>query len=264
MPNYTLDSDSRTLTHNGDILWSTYSAWSSYPSWTQHTSTSTVAETGATGTPLYFQTEIIDLGSSLTVYPEINYSGQGDVRAVIEFSDNSDLSSASFLGKYTTDNAKDTEIVVYDVLDYQDAGYTNEDSSTNSNYSSFTARYVRFTAFVDDFNEASTSRDVQTLESFNWSLKTDTIQEQLSDVSVSGDTAALTFSEIGTVLSMNITPHSAANKKLVGQIVNKTNKTIRVVDANSFSVSGVSATVDVSATGVPGRLEASTEGVGKV
>ncbi len=264
MPNYTLDTDSRTLTHNGDILWSTYTAWSSYPSWTQHTSTTTNAETGATGTPLYFQTEIIDLGSSLTVYPEINYSGQGDVRAVIEFSDNSDLSSASFLGKYTTDNAKDTEIVVYDVLDYQEAGYTNEDSSTNSNYSSFTARYVRFTAFVEDFNEASTSRDVQTLESFNWALKTDIISETLQDVAVSGDTAALTFADIGSVISMNITPHSVSNKKLIGQIVNKTNKTIRVVDANSFSVSGVSATVDVSATGVPGKLEASTEGVGKI
>ena len=74
----------------------------------------------------------------------------------------------------------------------------------------------------------------------------------------------MTFADIGSVISMNITPHSVSNKKLIGQIVNKTNKTIRVVDANSFSVSGVSATVDVSATGVPGKLEASTEGVGKI
>ena len=263
MPNYSLDTDTRQLTHLGDILWNTGSlTWATYTSWATHTSTTTVAETGATGTPLYFQTAIIDLGSSRTVYPEIAYSGDGDVRAVIEFStSDSALSSPSFLGKYTTDNAQDTEIVVYDVLDYQDAGYTNEDSSTNSNYTAFTARYIRLTAFVDKFSSATT-RDIQTLNTFNWSLKTNTITETLEDVSVDADPFTLTFTNIGSIINCQITAHSETNKKLVPQLVSKTNKTIRVVDANSFSVSGVNATVDVSATGIPGKLEASTEGVG--
>jgi hypothetical protein len=36
----------------------------------------------------------------------------------------------------------------------------------------------------------------------------------------------------------------------LGQIVSKANRQIRVVDANSFSVDGVSATVDVIAEGL--------------
>ena len=264
MPNnYTQDTDTKVLTHTGDILWNTSGlTWATYTSWATHTLTTTVAETGATGTPLYYQTAIIDLGSTRTVYPEISYSGTGDVRAVIEYStSNSDLSSASFLGKYTTDNALDTAIVVYDVLDYQDAGYTNEDSSTNSNYTAFTARYLRLTAFVEKFS-STTTRDIQTLNNFNWALKTDIVTETLQDVSVNADPFTLTFTNIGAIINCQITAHSETNKKLVPQIVNKTNKTIRVVDANTFGVSGVNATVDVSATGVPGNLVASTTGVG--
>jgi len=268
MPNYTLDTNTRTLTHNGDILWNTGSlTWGTYTSWTTHTASAD--HTGVVGTPLYYQTDIIDLGSSQTVYPEINYSGNGDVRVVIEYhTSNSDLSGASFLGKYTTDNANNTSVVTYDVLDYQEAGYTNEDSSTNSNYTAFTARYVKFTAFVDKFDTATT-RDIQTLENMNWALKTDTVSEQLNDIATSGlggsdEARVIAFDQIGSIIQINITPHSQTNKKLEAQIVNKTNKTFRVLDSNSFSVAGVPATVDISATGIPGSLEASTEGIGLI
>ncbi len=256
MPNnYTQDTETKVLTHIGDILWNTSGlTWATYTSWATHSP--------ATGTPLYYQTAIIDLGSSRTVYPEISYSGDGDIRAVIEYSTtSSDLSSKSFLGKYTTDNAIGSDIVVYDVLDYQDAGYTNEDTATDSHYTAFTARYLRLTAFVDKFATATT-RGIPSLNTFNWSLKTDVISETLEDVSVDSDPYTLTFTNIGAIINCQITAHSETNKKLVPQIVNKTNKTIRVVDANSFSVSGVNATVDVSAIGVPGNIEASTTGVG--
>ena len=256
MPNnYTLDTDTRTLTQNGDVAWNTSNlTWATYLSWATHIP--------AAGKPLYYQTEIIDLGSSRTVYPEISYSGDGDVRAVVEFSTSSaTLSGASFLGKYTTDNAIGSNIIVYDVLDYQDAGYTNEDSATNSNYTAFTARYIRLTAFVDKFKTA-TDRDIQTLQNFNWALKTDVISETLQDVTVNNDPFTLTFTNIGAIINCQITAHSEANKKLVPQLVNKTNRTIRVVDANTFGVAGVNATVDVSATGIPGNLTASTTGVG--
>ena len=83
--------------------------------------------------------------------------------------------------------------------------------------------------------------------------------EEQYDVAVNADPYTITTTDIDTIVSMNITAHSETDKKLVPQIVNKANKTIRVVDANKFDTTGVSATVDIAMTGLP-TVQANEDG----
>ena len=260
--NGTLDTVNRTITHKGDIAWNTGSlTWADYTQWCQYTLTTTAAETGANGTPLRYQTAIIDLGSSKSVTPYVEYDAEGTVRVVIEHhTSSSDLSSSTFLGKYTTDNAIDTAITTYSVLDYYEEGMTDEESSAAHNYTSFTARYVRITVYVENFATATT-RGVPVLNKFYYELRTDSILEELNDIATSGlsgtvEARVLAFNDIGVATNIQLTAHSEANKKLVPQIVSKTNKTVRVLDANTFDTAAVEATIDVVARGLPGTLTA--------
>ena len=266
--NGTLNETTRSITHNGDILWNTGSlTWATYDSWAKHTSSADF--TGAVGTPLKYQTEIIDLGSSQTVYPSISYGGTDDVRVVIEYhTSNSDLSGASFLGKYLTDNSDITSNpITHCLLDYTEAGYCNEDSATNTDYNSFTARYVRFTIYVESF-ATNTTRNIQTLESFSYQLLKDKTTQTLEDVDTSGlsgsaDARVLNLTDVGSPTTLVITAHSESGKVLIPQIVSKANKTIRVIDS-AAGTSSVDATIDVYAEGFPGSLTATKEGIGIV
>ena len=58
-----------TLKHKGDNAWSDLTSWTAYTNWTTYTDTTIETATGAKGTPLRYQTSIIDLGASKYVYP---------------------------------------------------------------------------------------------------------------------------------------------------------------------------------------------------
>jgi len=249
--NGTLDEIARTITHHGDLTWATAPTWENYTSWVTH---SAPAIGGANGTPLRYQTEIIDLGSTITGFVEVRYNAKGTIRTVIETGNSSDLSDATFQSKYTTDNTDNGACITHTFLNYYEEGYCDDI------YGAFTGRYLRITAFIDLFN-TTTQRGVPELGQFNWEVRTDTVTEQLDDVAVSGEAHTLTFSKIGALTNINITPQQQTNKKLAGEIVSKANKTIRVVDNNAFNVSGQSATVDILARGIAGNLSVSSEGI---
>lgn len=252
--NGTLNTETRSITHSGDATWSTAPDWGSYTSWVLYTSGPYL---GATGTPLRYQTDIIDLGEIRDCYFEVNYSADGTVWTTVEHSEaDSGLSSPTFIEKYTTDNTASGTVETHTVLDHYEEGYCDQV------YTGFRARYVRFTAYVENWSSAA-ARGIPVLGQFTWTIRTDTISEHIQDQAVSGDAHSLSFSRIGTVINMVITPHDAANQKLTPHIVSKTAQTIRVLDANSFSVSGVSATVDVRAEGIPGSFEVSKTGIFK-
>ena len=251
--NGTLDLIRRTVTHRGDYTWATAPTWENYTAWVTHTDTTAQTATGALGSALKYSTDIIDLGSSQDFVVETSHSAEGSIRPVIEYStSDATLSSPSFLGKYTDDNTETGTPETHTVLNYYEEGYSDEDDDTVTGqaYRPITARYVRVNAFVENFT-SSTLRGVSKLINFGWFFRFVKTQETLRDVAVSGNAHTLTgFSKILFLTDVQITPHSETDKKLLGQIVNKSNRQIRVVDANSFSVDGVSATVDVIAEGL--------------
>tara|TARA_X000000950_G_scaffold276229_1_gene363730 strand:+ start:998 stop:1789 length:792 start_codon:yes stop_codon:yes gene_type:complete len=251
-----LDADTRSIEAIGSLTWDTTTPGNSlsWDEWTQWVTYTGSAYLGAPGFPLRYQTEIIDLGASVSGYFEVRYNATGTIRVVIETSDNSDMSGATFQAQYTNDNTATGTVQTHTQLNYYEEGYCDQ------TYGGFTARYVRLTAYVELF-DSLTQRGIPKLGKFNWEVLTDTVVERLNDVSVSGDAHTLTFSTIGTLVNLHITPTDQTNKKLVPAIVSKTNKTIRVLDANAFNVSGVSATVDVTAEGMPGNYTVNSEGI---
>lgn len=256
MPDYngTLDTVKRTITHHGDTTWDTATTWSGYTSWVSYTAG---PYGGAAGEPLRYRTDIIDLGSIKDVYAQVNYNGEGTIWTTIEHSESdSSLSSPTYVEQYTSDNTGSGTVQTHTWLDYYEEGYCDQF------YPGFRARYVRFTAFVENFTDAST-RGIPELGQFTWELRTDTVSENISNEAVSGDAHSLSFNRIGTVINMVITPVDQANKKLVPHIVSKTAGTIRVLDANTFDTAGVSATVDVRAEGIPANFTIDDTGIKK-
>ncbi len=249
--NGTLDTELRTITHHGDVTWANAPTWGNYTSWVTHNSP---AVGGANGTPLRYQTDIIDLGSNISGFIEVNYNATGTIRVVIETSVNSDMSSATFQSKYTADNTDNGTVETYAFLDYFEEGYCDQ------SYGAFTGRYLRITAFVEQFT-SPTQRGVPVLGKFNWEVRTDTVTEQLDDQSISGNAHTLTFNKIGVLTNIIITPVQQTNKKLAGEIVSKANKTIRIVDNNAFNVTGQAATADILAKGIAGNLSVSPTGI---
>ena len=240
------------LFHTGDIAWSDLtSGWSAFTNWTTYTSTTIETKTGAKGSPLRYQTSIIDLGSNQYVYPNIRIGCTGTARCVIEYhASSSDLSSKSTIGAYTSDNTSSgTYDEVYEVLDYKTPGYTDDD------YTGFQARYVRVTVYVENF-ASSTTRGTPSIDSLVIEFKNDMDREDHFDIATSGLTGSaearvLVPRNLSTLTGIQVTAHSEANKKLVPHIVSKANKTIRVLDANTFDTAAVDATVDVTITGLP-------------
>jgi len=255
------------LNHRGDQSWSDHTDWSTWDTWTEYTDTTVEIKTGAVGRSLRYQTDILDLGSSRYVYPEITVGCVGTPRIVIEYGDASDLSDATTQGSYTSNNDEDGSSVyqTYTILDLLTPGYTDDD------YTGFKARYVRITVYVERFiwdfprlplpflspnviNGIYTGifgRFFPSIFNLNIAFKNDMQTEEQFDVAVSGETHTLTTTDIETITGIQMTAHSEANKKLVPQIVSKANKQIRVIDANTFSTAAVDATVDIAMTGLP-------------
>tara|TARA_R100000231_G_scaffold28505_1_gene25313 strand:+ start:18281 stop:19144 length:864 start_codon:yes stop_codon:yes gene_type:complete len=274
------------LKHKGDQAWSDLSTWTAYDTWIRHedntNNTAGVANltaTGAKGTPLRYQTSIIDLGESKYVYPAIQIGAFGTARITVEYGDASDLSDKTTIGTYTTNNDVNGVVATYSILNhtepgYSDAGTTTISSTTyNLDYEGFKARYVRITVFVERFLTA-TQRDATAIRSLLIEFNDDQQTEVLYDVdtsTLSGTVEArvLVPRIVSSITSMQLTAHSEANKKLVPHIVSKANKTIRLLDANTFSTAGVDGTVDVAITGTPeveespnGSLDRKQTGVG--
>lgn len=245
--NGTLDTVRRSITHKGDYTWTTPSTWADYTSWVDYT---------ADGSPLLYETDIIDLGSVKSVTPEISFSADGTVRPVIQYSEtSSDLSTATTtLGQYTDDNTITGTPTTYSILDYYDNDYTDQDSALDHNYTPFTARYVKFSGFVEKFRDGV--REVPQLNQFNWRLLQEEVEETVNSLSVSGESTTIPLTNVFVATNIQATVHDQANKKLVAHITKGINPpyTIRVVDANTFDTAGVDATVDLVVRGLPANL----------
>ena len=252
------------LNHKGDKTWADHTNWSTWYSWTEQTATTVEVKTGAKGSALRYQTSIIDLGSSRYVYPEITVDCLGTPRIVIEYGDASDLSDATTQGAYTSNNEENGSSVyqTYTILDHTAPGYADDD------YTGFKAQYVRITVYVEKFIFKVPTIPVRgipmsfgvnfpfgrffpSIFNLNIAFKNDMQTEEQFDVAVTGETHTLTTTDIETIVGIQMTAHSEADKKLVPQIVSKANKQIRVVDANTFSTAAVDATVDIAMTGLP-------------
>lgn len=254
-----LDAIKRLIIGIGEGTWDDQTRWDSFTSWTMWGGiiSSPVIPThgGVDGQPLYYKTDIIDLGSIQDVYIELRYSAEGTIHPVIEYSEtDSALTTNTVINAYTDDNTTTGTIQTHTALDYYEEGYCSVE------WSGFRARYIRLTAFVDNY-ESADQRAIPILGSFNWEVKTDTVEEKLNSEAVSGNAHTLSFTRIGTITNITMTAHSETDKKLVPQLVSKQNATVRVVDANSYSVDGVSATVDVNAEGIPGVFAVDSTGI---
>lgn len=250
----TLDIVNRSIAHKGDLTWADATQWSTYTRWCTHTDTTAQIPTGALGSALKYATDIIDLGETKQFFVETNHSADGTIRPVVEYStSDSTLSSPSYLGKYTDDNTETGTPQTHTVLNHYEEGYCDEDESLEQAYTPIEARYVRVNAFVEKFSSATT-RTVPKLFGFNWSFLLRKKQEKLNNVAVSGDAHTLSFSKIRYLTNIQMTAHEQSGKTLVPQVVSKSAGTVKVIDANSFSTSGVSATVDVQAEGYPFRF----------
>jgi len=215
-----VDATGLCLKHTGDITWADKTAWSDYTSWIEYTDTTIETETGAKGTPLRWQSDIMDLGIARYVYPLIEVGCNGQARVVIEYhASSSDLSSKTTLGLYTDDNTATGTIETYSVLDYLEADYTDYDTtagvgSTTTNYLGFKARYVRITVFVEAFEIAGTRKQTF-ISNISTKFLSDTIERNFVDA----DMGTFAYSSVpfdhystdnyGTapVVSVQITPH---------------------------------------------------------
>jgi hypothetical protein len=191
----------------------------------------------------------------------------GTGRVVVEYGEASDLSDATTVGAYTNDNTTTGTIQLYSLLDFIQAGYTDDD------YAGFKARYVRFTVFAENYIRKQLDVDSATVTYapgqpvigyLSIELKDEMLVEYQNDIAVSGETHTLVPRDVGTITDILITAHSEADKKLIGQIVNKTNKTIRIVDANKFDTAAQTATVDLAIVGFPSIAATVDGGINRV
>lgn len=262
------------LFHKGDLTWADLSSWSGYTQWTSYTSTGNQSVSGAKGTALRYQTSIIDLGSALSVYPEIIVGCDGTAKVVIEHSANSNMSSATQIGRYTTDNEHDgaipgsggtTDNGNYYILDYATAGYEQPDITTTA-YTGFTNRYVRITVFVEKFASA-TERGNPALYNLQVNLKNgDTEQEFVSvaDTStLSGTVGARVIPLTKTIEPVTHIFYSDTNNtggidgKYITKTVSKANKTFRTINLDLFEdTTGIDITnLDIHIVGMPAVTE---------
>jgi hypothetical protein len=250
------------LYHAGNTTWddlddSPINNWDGWTSWTNRSNTE----------PLRYQTNIIDLGSSKYVWPHVKMGITGTGRVVVEYGEASNLSDATTVGAYTNDNTTTGTIQLYSLLDFIQAGYTDDD------YAGFKARYVRFTVFAENYIRKQLDVDSATVTYapgqpvigyLSIELKDEMLVEYQNDIAVSGETHTLVPRDVGTITDILITAHSEADKKLIGQIVNKTNKTIRIVDANKFDTAAQTATVDLAIVGFPSIAATVDGGINRV
>lgn len=254
------------LFHNGDITWADLSSWSAYTQWTSYTSTGNQSVSGATGTPLRYQTSIIDLGSVKNVFPEIIVGCDGTAKTVIEYSStSSDLSSSTTtVGAYTSDNTvTGTYNQTYGIVDYASSGYSD------SAYTGFSARYVRVTVFVEKFSSATT-RGNPALYNLQVNLKDQELEHEylfdLNTTDLAGNANARTIpisSRISTpVLGIFYSTKydastSGANGKYQIHTISKSTPSFAVFDLDKFNdTAGVDLDgIDIHVVGYPEAVE---------
>ena len=237
--------------------------------WTSYTSTGNQSVSGAKGTALRYQSSIIDLGSALSVYPEIIVGCDGTAKVVIEHSANSNMSGATVLGSYTDDNLLDGDYdETYLFLDYFTSGYEIPDKNTTA-YTGFTNRYVRITVFVEKFASA-TERGNPALYNLQVNLKNGDTEQEFVSVA---DTSTLTGQPSACVipLTKTIEPvtqifYSDTNNtggtdgKYITKTVSKANKTFRTINLDLFEdTTGINITnLDIHIIGMPAVTETET------
>lgn len=263
------------LFHKGDLTWANLTSgaslsWDEWSKWTTYTSTGNQSVSGAKGTPLIYQSDIIDLGATKTVYPQITVGCQGTAKVVIEHSANSDMSSATQIGRYTTNNEHDGAIPGsggtadngnYYILDYVTSGYEQPDKNTTA-YTGFTNRYVRITVFVERFTSA-TERGNPVLNVLNVELRDKDFEQEFISVA---DTSALTGQPSACVIptTKTIAPitqifysdtnnTSGTDGKYVTKTISKANKTFRTINLDLFEdTTGINITnLDIHVVGMP-------------
>lgn len=263
---YVEDGD---LLHKGDLTWANLTSgaslsWDEWTKWTTYTSTGNQSVSGAKGTPLIYQSDIIDLGATKTVYPQITVGCQGTAKVVIEHSANSDMSSATVLGSYTSTNATDgtgNYDETYYILDYVTSGYEQPDKNTTA-YTGFTNRYVRITVFVERFTSA-TERGEPVLNVLNVELRDKDFEQEFITVAdtstLSGSVGARvipttkTISPITQIFYSDTNNTSGTDGKYVTKTISKANKTFRTINLDLFEdTTGIDITnLDIHVVGMP-------------
>jgi hypothetical protein len=272
-----------SLVHKGEKTWDDLTpgnsfSWDEWTNWTVYSTTGNQSVSGAKGVPLIYQTSIIDLGASKSVYPDIQIGCRGSAKVVVEHSaSSSDLSSSTtVLGSYTSTNATDgtgNYDETYYILDYADPGYEQPDKNTTK-YVGFTARYIRITVFVERFASA-TERGVPILEFMNVDIQDkDYLQEFISVA----DTSTLSGSASARVipLTRDIEPitqifysdtenTSGTNGKYVTKTVSKANKTFKTINLDLFEdTTGIDITnLDIHVIGIPPLTEEISGSIGR-
>ncbi len=241
--------ENNVLIVDGTATWANLSnGWSTYDSWTQYTGAS---YGGAPGKPLRYQTAIIDFGSVKTVVPRITVGTTGDSLVTIEYSNNADMSSATTVAPYTADNTDTGTLTHFWVLNWCKPGYIAE-------YSDFTARYVRVTVYVENFNAAGTKRLAPSLNNLYILFENPVYQEEKlydQDLSTYGGSASarvIPFTLITTLKGLFLSAHKDGSSDVLSpQIVSKANKTVRLLKYNGSSITEADGTIDILAYGTP-------------
>ena len=263
------------LLHAGEITWdqsddSPRNNWDGWTKWTTYTSTGNESVSGAKGVPLIYQTSIIDLGASKSVYPQIDVGCEGTAKVVIEHSaSSSDLSSSTtLLGSYTSTNATagtGNYDETYWILDWCAAGYEQPDKNVTA-YTGFTARYVRITVFVERFASA-TERGEPVLHNLTVNLMdSDFEQEFISVADTSGLSGSVgarvipltkTIEPITQIFYSDTENTGGTNGKYVTKTISKANKTFKTINLDLFEdTTGIDITnLDIHVIGIPAVTE---------
>jgi hypothetical protein len=235
---------------------------------------------GAKGVPLIYQTDIIDLGSSKSVYPQIDVGCEGTAKVVIEHSaSSSDLSSSTtLLGSYTSTNATagtGNYDETYWILDFCSAGYEIPDKNTTA-YTGFTARYVRVTTFVERF-ASLTERGEPVLHNLTVNLMDSDFEQEFITVA---DTSTLSGTPAARVipLTKSIAPITqifyghvldqsgpGAFGKYTTKTISKANKTFATFDLDKFEDgTGIDIeNLDIHVVGIPAVTEEESGSIGR-
>ncbi len=263
------------LFHAGEITWdqsddSPRNNWDGWTKWTTYTSTGNESGSGAKGVPLIYQTSIIDLGASKSVYPQLDVGCEGTAKVVIEHSaSSSDLSSSTtLLGSYTSTNAPagtGNYDETYWFLDWCASGYEQPDKNVTA-YTGFTNRYVRITVFVERFASA-TERGEPVLHNLTVNLMDSDFEQEFISVA---DTSALTGQPGACVIPLTKTIEpitqifysdtentGGTNGKYVTKTVSKANKTFKTINLDLFEdTTGMNITnLDIHVIGMPAVTE---------
>jgi len=269
------------LFHKGDLTWADLEAssslsWDEWSKWTTYTSTGNQSVSGAKGTPLIYQTGTIDIGATKTVYPQITIGCQGTAKVVVEHSANSDMSSATVLGSYTSTNATagtGNYDETYSILDFATSGYEVPDKNTTA-YTGFSNRYVRVTVFVERFASA-TERGDPVLNNLTVDLIDSDFEQEFITVAdtstLSGSVGARvipltkTIAPVTQVFYSDTLNTTGTDGKYITKTVSKANKTFKTINLDLFEdTTGIDTTnLDIHVIGLPAVEEQETGSIAR-